>query len=300
MQTGRTLRSAEGSNRGAFGPIEWALLLGLSVIWGSSFLWIAIGLDDLHPGAVALARTALGALAMSFVPSSRASVDADARTGVWLVGLFGTVMPALLFAFAEQRVESSVAGMVQSAAPLFVLGLSIVMLRRVPAPTVLIGLVVGLLGGVLIALPNVTGADAEPLGVTLVLIAVACYSVSSNILPPLVHDFGGAAVMARALRFGTLVLLPYGIYGFTQSSFAWSAVVAMFVLGVFGTGFARTMMAELIARAGAPRASMVSYFVPVVAVVLGVAVRGDGIVALELVGLAIILLSARLISRADH
>ena len=299
MQTGRTLRSGEGSNRGAFGPVEWALLLGLSVIWGSSFLWIAIGLDDLHPGAVALSRTALGALAMSLVPASRAPVDPDARAGIALVGLFGTVAPALLFAFAEQRVESSVAGMVQSAAPLFVLVLSIAMLRRVPAPTVLVGLVVGLVGGVLIAWPNVTGADAEPLGVTLVLIAVACYSVSSNILPPLVQEFGGAAVMARALRFGTLTLVPYGVWGFTQSAFAWSAVVAMLILGIFGTGFARTMMAELISRAGAPRASMVSYFVPVVAVILGVAVRGDGVIPLEILGLAIILVSARLISRAD-
>jgi drug/metabolite transporter (DMT)-like permease len=295
----RTLRSGVGSNQGAFGPTEWALLAVTVSIWGSSFLWIAIGLDNLHPGAVALSRTALGAFALSLLPSSRAAIPRTEFKGVAIVGVFGTVIPALLFAFAEQWVESSVAGMVQAAAPLFVLSVSIFMLRQAPSPTVLAGLALGLVGGVLLSLPNVTGADAEPLGVLLILLAVACYAVSSNIVPPLVQAYGSISVMARALQFGTLVLIPYGIWGFTQSSFAWSAVLAMTILGVFGTGLARTTFAELVSRAGAPRASLVSYLVPVIAVVLGVVFREDSMATLEYVGLAVILSAARLTSRAN-
>ncbi len=295
----RTLRSGVGSNQGAFGPAEWALLAITVSIWGSSFLWIAIGLDNLHPGAVALSRTALGALALSLMPASRADVPRSEFKGVAIVGVFGTVIPALLFAFAEQWVESSVAGMVQAAAPLFVLSFSIFLLREAPSGTVLAGLALGLIGGILLSLPNVTGADAQPLGVALILLAVACYAVSSNIIPPLVQSYGSIAVMARALRFGTLVLLPYGLWGYSQSSFAWSAVVAMTILGVFGTGVARTTFAELVSRAGAPRASLVSYLVPVIAVILGVVFRGDSMAVLEYVGLAVILSAARLTSRAN-
>ena len=297
--TRRSFVTADGSNSGAFGPIEWGLLAANSLIWGSSFLWIAIGVDVLHPAAVAFIRVALGALALSMFSSSRKPVDRDALPAVAVVGIMGTLLPGLFFAFAEQRIESSVAGMVQSAAPLFVLALSIAMARKTPGRIQMIGLFIGFVGGVLLALPNVTGAGAEPVGVLLVVVAVACYGVSSNILPPLVQDFGGSPVMFRALVISTILLLPYGIYGLLNSGFSWMAVLAMVILGVFGTGVARTTFAILISRAGAPRASLVSYFVPVVAVTLGIVFRGDTVSTLEFLGLALILSSAWFVSRAQ-
>ncbi|MGI9607006.1 MAG: DMT family transporter [Acidimicrobiales bacterium] len=295
----RSLRTADGTNTGAFGLIEWSMLGVVALIWGSSFLWIAIGLDSLHPGAVAFLRSILGAVAMSFVPASRRPVERSALPVIAIIGVFGTLAPALFFAFAEQRIESSVAGMVQSAAPLVILFLAVVMSRKSPGRIQVVGLFIGFGGGVLLALPNVVGSDAQPLGVLLVLGAITCYSVSSNLLPPVVQEFGGPAVMTRALWISSILLFPYGLWGLANSSFAWSAVLAMTILGVFGTGLARTVFAELIGRAGAPRASMVSYFVPVVAVILGVTFRSDTVSAMELLGLAVILSSAWLISRAQ-
>jgi drug/metabolite transporter (DMT)-like permease len=291
--------TADGSNTGAFGPIEWGLLTANSLIWGSSFLWIAIGVDVLHPAAVTFIRAALGTLALGMLKSSRKPVDREALPAVAVVGIMGTLLPGLFFAFAEQRIESSVAGMLQSAGPLFVLALSIAMARKTPGRIQMIGLFIGFIGGVLLALPNVTGAGAEPLGVLLVVIAVACYGVSSNIVPPLVQDFGGTPVMFRALLISTVILLPYGIYGLFNSGFSWMAVLAMLILGIFGTGVARTTFAVLVSRAGAPRASLVSYFVPVVAVTLGIVFRGDTVSTLEFLGLALILSSAWFVSRSQ-
>ena len=74
----------------------------------------------------------------------------------------------------------------------------------------------------------------------------------------------------------------------------------MLILGIFGTGIARTFFAILASRAGAPRASLVSYFVPVVAVVLGVVFRDETVTAIELAGLALILSSAWFVSRAQR
>ena len=106
--------------------------------------------------------------------------------------------------------------------------------------------------------------------------------------------------MARALWMSTILLLPYGIYGLWNSGFSWAAVVAMLILGIFGTGMARTLFAILIARAGAPRAAVVSYLVPVTAVVLGVTFRDESVGGVELFGLALIIASAWFISRADR
>ncbi len=296
----RGFKTADGTNQGAFGPTEWGLLGANSLIWGSSFLWIKIGLDVLHPGAVAFIRIFLGATALSFIPSARQPVPRDALPIIAVIGIAGSLLPAILFAFAEQRIESSVAGMVQSTGPLFILGISIAMARKTPGRIQMIGLFIGFVGGSMLALPNVTGADAEPLGVFLVVCAVFCYGVSSNITPPLVQEFGGSAVIMRALWISTAVLFPYGVYGLLNSGFSWMAVIAMTMLGIFGTGIARTFFAVLASRAGAPRAALVSYFVPVVAVLLGVIFRNESVTAIELVGLTLILSSASFVSRAQQ
>lgn len=300
MAERRGLVTSDGTNTAAFGPTEWALLATNSLIWGSSFLWIAIGLDVLHPAAIGFLRVILGAAAISLVPAARKPVDRGALPVIALIGILGSAGPGLLFAFAEQRIESSVAGMVQAGAGLLILLVAIIMSRKAPGRVQVVGLIVGFIGGVVLSVPNVTGADAEPLGVFLVICAISCYAISSNITPPLVQEYGGPAVMARALWMSTILLLPYGIYGLWNSGFSWAAVVAMLILGIFGTGMARTLFAILIARAGAPRAAVVSYLVPVVAVILGVTFRDESVGPVELFGLALILASAWFISRAER
>lgn len=295
--TRRGFVTSEGTNAGAFGPTEWGLLSANALIWGSSFLWIKIGLDVLHPGALAFIRVALGASAVWLLASTRRSVPREAMPTILVIGVAGTIAPALLFAFAEQRIESSVAGMVNSAGPLLTLGVSIAMSRKFPERIQMIGLAIGFVGGILLAIPNLTGADAEPLGVLLVVIAVCCYSLSSNLLPPLVQEFGAAPIMGRALAVSALLLLPYGGYGLTQSSFSWPAAIAMLILGVFGTGVARVFFALLVSRAGAPRAGLVGYLVPLVAVILGIVFLGESVSVLELAGLGLILVAANFVGR---
>lgn len=269
-----------------------------SLIWGSSFLWIKVGLDVLHPGALAFLRVALGASAVWLLAGTRKPVSREALPSIAIVGVVGTIAPALLFAFAEQRIESSVAGMVNSAGPLITLGVSIAMSRKFPERIQMVGLAVGFLGGIFLAIPNLTGADAEPFGVLMVVVAVCCYSISSNLLPPLVQEFGAAPVMGRALAVSALLLMPYGGYGLTQSSFAWPAAIAMLILGVLGTGVARVSFAMLVSRAGAPRASLVGYLVPMVAVVLGIVFLGESVSAVEFAGLGLILIAANFVGRS--
>jgi len=289
--------SAEGTNRGQFDLADWTLLSATSLIWGSSFLWIAIGLDAFAAGVVATGRLALGAAVLWTFPRARTAVPRSAWGPLAVVALGGNAFPAMFFALAQQRIESSVAGMLNSIGPILTLVVSIVMLRKAPPPAQVVGLGIGMVGAILLAWPNLQGADAEPLGVLFVLLAVSGYSVSNNFLPPLAQTYGAAPVIARAMLGSALALLPWGVWGVASSSFSWPSFIAIAILGVVGTGLARTMYASLIGRVGAPRSALVGYLVPLVAVVLGVVVRNESVGAIELVGTGVILIGAAVIGR---
>jgi len=289
--------TAEGTNDGHFEARDWGLLGGTALIWGSSFLWIAIGLESLHPGAIALIRTALGAAVVWMVKPARRRVDRSAWPAITAVAIFGNAAPAILFPLAQQRVESSVAGMLNSTSPILVLVISFGLTRKAPPVVQLAGLGIGLTGALLMASPNVVGSDAQPIGVALIVAAIFGYALSNNLTVPLQQAWGGPAVVARALGLSAVVLAPYGAYGLTKSSFAWGPVVAILILGVFGTGLARSLFATLTGRVGAPRSSMIGYFVPLVAIALGVIVRDEKVTWVELAGTALVLLGAWLISR---
>ena len=289
--------TAHGTNQGNFNSGDWLLLLTIALIWGSSFLWIAIGLDAFHPSVIALFRMVFGALVLAFVPASRTPMPRSTWPALAVITLGGNAAPAVFFPLAQQRVESSVAGMLNSMGPILVLLISIALIRKPPERGQVIGLFVGLAGALTIAYANLSGADAEPLGVLFVLCAVTGYSISNNLLPPLAQQYGGAAVMARAMIMSSIVLAPWGLWGLTKSEFEWKPALAIVILGVFGTGIARSLFASLNGRIGAPRSSLVGYLVPLVAIVLGVVVRDESVGAPELLGTALILCGAWLISR---
>lgn len=240
----------------------------------------------------------LGGAALIVVPSAREPMPRSTWPALAVLTVGGNAAPAVFFPLAQQRVESSVAGMLNSAGPIIVLLISIAMVRKAPERGQVAGLIIGLAGALAIAISNLAGAEAEPLGIMLVLLAVLGYSISNNFLPPLAQAYGGAAVMARAMIASSILLTPWGVWGLSQSEFEWKPAIAIVILGVFGTGIARSLYASLNGRIGAPRSALVGYFVPVVAIILGVAVRNESVGVVELVGTALILMGGGLISRS--
>jgi drug/metabolite transporter (DMT)-like permease len=292
--------TADGTNLGNFNQTDWALLITISLIWGSSFLWIAVGLDSFHPGVIALGRMIFGAAVLVVVPAARTPMPRSTWPALAVITVAGNSAPAVFFPLAQQRVESSVAGMLNSAGPILVLVISIAMIRKAPERGQVLGLVIGLCGAMAIAGSNLAGADAEPLGVLFVFCAVVGYSVSNNFLPPLAQKYGGSAVIARAMVASSILLAPWGLWGVTKSDFSWTSALAVVILGVLGTGIARSLFATLGGRVGAPRSALVGYLVPVVAIVLGVVVRDESVGPVELAGTALILAGAALISRGTR
>jgi drug/metabolite transporter (DMT)-like permease len=287
-----------GSHTGAYGPVEWGLTLTIGLIWGSAFLWIAMGVDHLSPGVVAFGRVALGAGALSLFPAARRRVAREDWTRIAAIAVIGNAAPALLFAIAETELDSAVAGMITGGTPILSLVVASVLLRSLPPRTQAIGIGLGFLGIILMALPSLRGSEAAPLGVGLVVIATLGYAISGNLLVPMQQRYGGPAITLWALVFSSVILAPFGLFTIRDSEFTASSVIAVVILGVIGTGVSRSLAATLAGRAGAPRMSTTTYMIPVVAIILGVTIRNETVTPVAIIGVGLVLISAVIASRA--
>ena len=299
MSRRRLLTTAAGTQAGPFGPLEWGLLAATALMWGSSFLWIAEGLESLSPPVITLFRLLLGAVALALVPRTRAPVDRQDLPRVAFVGVVWMAVPFLLFPVAQQWVDSSIAGMVNGATPLFAGVIAALLLRTRPGATQAAGLAVGFVGVVLISARSITGAEGSVTGVVLLLVATACYGLALNVTVPLAQRYGSLPVILRAQVVAVVLVAPFGIAGLAGSTWDWGAAGAVLVLGVFSSGVAFVTMSELARRVGATRGSVTIYLIPVVAVALGVAVRGEKVAWPALVGAVLVLVGAWLSSRRE-
>jgi len=295
--TRRVLTTSPGTERGHFGPTEWTLVGITSLTWGSSYLWIAIGLEAFAPGLVAWLRLAFGAAVLLALPHKKVVIERHHWRAIALIAVVGNAGPALLFALAEQTIESSVAGMLTAATPLATLAMALILGNRSLRPVHVFGLLLGVVGVLAMSIDNVAGADAGVAGVMFVILAIVGYAITANVIGPVAERYGAVSVILRAQLIATALMTPSGIFALADSSFSWKSFIAVAILGIFGTGMARSLQATLISRSGAPRASIVGYLVPVVAAILGVLVLDEGLSVVEISGLAIVTLGAYLGSR---
>ncbi len=295
----RVLSTTEGAHRGAFTPLDWIVFVAIGAIWGSSFLLIAIGLEAFEPGLITWLRVVVGAAVLRLVPAARTPVARDDRARFVAVSILWVAIPFTLFPLAQTAVSSAVAGMLNGGVPVVTAVVASVWLGRLPGRLQLVGLVLGLAGVVMIALPAAGEGSSEAIGVLLVVIAVLCYGVAINIVGPLQQRYGAVPVMARVLMLGAIWTAPFGAASIGTSSFSWPALAAVLALGAIGTGFAFAFMARFVGRVGGTRASFATYLIPVVALVLGVTIRGDDVATVAVLGVALVIAGAFLASRPE-
>jgi drug/metabolite transporter (DMT)-like permease len=296
----RVLHTADGTKESAFGAVEWLLLTATALMWGSSFLFIAIGLESLSPPVITLGRLLLGAAAVASVPRARRRVDREDLPAIALIGVTWMAVPFLLFPLAQQWVDSSIAGLINGATPLFAGVFAALLLARRPALPQAAGLTLGFAGVVLITVQSIDGGDQSAVGIGMLVLAAACYGFSLNISVPLVQKYGSLRVLLRAQLVAIAVVAPFGLWGLPSSTFSWPALGSVAFLGVLSSGVAMVLMGELAKRAGATRASVTIYVVPFVAVLLGATLRSERVTALSLVGGLLVVLGAWSSSRRER
>lgn len=300
MRTARVITTAPGTRAEAFGPVEWSLLASIGLMWGSSFVFIAEGLEAFRPGLVAFLRIALGTATVALARRARRPVAREDWGRIAVLGVVWMAAPLLLFPIAQQWIDSSLAGMLNGAMPLFAALTAALLLRRAPRKVQVVGLLLGFTGVAAITWPAVQGASVTALGAFLVILATVLYGVAANMAVPLQQKYGALPVVLRAQLVALLAVLPFGLAAIPGSSFEWSSALAMVPLGVGGTGLAFLAMATLVGRAGATRGAVAIYFIPVVATILGVVLRDESVMLIQLAGLALVLVSAWLTSRRDR
>ncbi len=291
--------ASDGTNRDAFAPLDWGLFLGVAAIWGSSFLFIAYGLEAMPAGVVTLVRVGLGALTLALLPVERPRIDPADRPRLVLLSVLWVGVPFTLFPLAQRSINSAVTGLLNGATPIWVALVAAVLLRRAPRGVQLVGIAIGFAGIVAISLPTIGDGSNELTGALLVLAATLCYGFALNLAGPLQQRYGSVAIMAKTLALATIWVTPFGLWQLPDTTFALGPWLAVIVLGVVGTGLAFWVMASLVGRVGSTRASFITYLIPVVALTLGVVFRGDEVAPLALVGVVLVLVGAVLASRAD-
>ena len=288
---------------------SYPVLLGLiALAWGSSYLFIKIGVETLPPLSLVFMRLLVGlAILGAVVVVTRTRLPRDPRTlgHLAILGAVNIAIPFWLIGWAEQHISSGLAGILQSAAPFFtlVLAASFVHDEHITRDRVA-GMAIGFLGILVLSAPNLaevgTAAGAQRLlGELGVVLASLAYATGNTYARrtlretrPLVlatGQVGWALAMVVALAF----LVDGGI---TLPSVpeAWFAVGW---LGSVGTGFAYVIFFRLLTGWGPTRASLVAYLLPVVAVVLGVVVLGETVDATFLAGAALIVAGIWVVNR---
>jgi drug/metabolite transporter (DMT)-like permease len=281
--------------------IDSLLLVVPGMIWGASFLFIAEGLEAVSPTGVAFARILVGFLTLSLVPAVRRPIQRSDRPRIVVLAIIWMAFPLCMFPFAEQHVSSALAGMLNGAVPLFVAAVASGLARRAPPRAVLVGLAVGFLGAILIALPGMT-ASADPrgqlLGVLLILAALVSYGFAYTLTGPLQQRNGALPVVWRALGVAVILTAPLGLPAVVAGHWSLWPAASLIALGAGGTGIAYVMTAVASGRMGATVASVNNFIIPVVALALGVGLRHEQVSPISIAGAAICLAGAWLIRRA--
>ena len=275
------------------------LYIALGIVWGCSFIFIKLGLEFLTPFGVAFGRCALGAVALLiYLKIKGLSLVRDRKMigHLWVVALLLNVIPGIFFAWAETEVTSILAGIINAVTPLMTL-IAIMLVSRSEKPTApqVVGLLLGFLG-VLTVLGAWQGLGDNPLWAILILLAaVTCYGFSFPysrrfILPA---QLAPEVMAATQVTLGAITLLPLYLFdGIAKDEYRLGPVLAMVVLGVFGSGFAYIWNFTIMRAAGSAIASSVTYVTPLVAVLVGFIFLNEIPHWYEPVGAVIVLLGA--------
>ncbi len=268
---------------------DTALLLLLSAIWGASFLFIKLGVDELEPSVVVLGRLVVGTLVLLPLVAARGGWrPLRGRVGaVMTLGALNNALPFWLLGFAETRLDSGLTAVIQAAAPIFT---ALLAGWIDPSQGVrggrLLGVLVGFVG---VALLVGVQRGGEVTAALAVVLTALCYAVSVLLAGRAARGLPALQVSAGQLGAAAILIAPVALVQLPREAPPAKAVAAVVALGALGSGVAYLLYFALIASAGAARTILVTYLVPGFALVYGAVLLDEPLTASALGGLALVL-----------
>jgi drug/metabolite transporter (DMT)-like permease len=282
--------------------IDWLVFFALGFMWGSSYLFIKLAVDDFGTFTLVALRLVVGALLLwSVVRIARQPLPRERRIygHLLVMAVINITIPFLLITWAEQSVESSLAAILTSPVPLFAIVLSSIFLHDEPMRVNgVVGLIVGFIGVVIITSRGLTGEGSSVIGELALLGAAfsyACGAVYSrrNVrgLPPMIPAV--FQVTFAAIITGVIALLFEHPWTATPDA---EAIFSILWLGLLGSGLAYLAVFRLFAAWGATRTTLVAYLIPVWGIVLGYLVLQEPVDGTIIVGTALVIAGIGLVN----
>ncbi len=273
---------------------EWLLLVALSVLWGGSFFFSEVALQELRPLTVVLGRVGFAALALlAFVALSGRRMPVE--PGLWgaflIMGALNNLIPFSLIVWGQVHIESGLASILNATTPLFTVGLAHVLTRdERMTPNRAVGVLLGLGGVAILVGPDVLGelgvqglAQLAVLGAAFSYACAGVYGRRFGDLPPVVAAAG--MVTGTAVMILPVALVLERPWEMSPGPATWGAMLGISLLS---TALAYLIYFRLLAAAGAINLLLVTFLIPVSALFLGIAVLGERPDASAFAGLALI------------
>ena len=282
--------------------LKWVILVALALIWGSSFILIKKGLTGLNPfqlGSLRIIFCAVFLLIVGF--KSLASIPLHQWKYVALTSLFGTFVPAYLFAIAETKVSSSVCSILNSLTPLNTLLLGSIVFGLNFRRSQFLGVLIGLIGTVVLIFSGNNQAGSENYYYAfLVLIATICYATNVNLIKKYLSDVKPLSITTGnfvVMLVPAIIILFFTDFGTTMRLPATQhAMLFVMILGIVGTGVANVIFYKLIQISSPVFASSVTYLIPIVACLWGL-LDNEMLTPLQFLGAFIILIGVYLANK---
>ena len=273
-----------------------ALLLLLAAIWGASFMFIKIAVEELAPTTTMAARLILSALPLlayvvykrGFQPA-RTEMRSIIRPAM-ILGITSTALPFTLIAWGETKIDSGVASIGNATVPIFVALLAIRFRRSERATgSKAVGVLLGLIGVGVLAGVNPEGGWAGVAGTLAVVLASISYAVSTIYTQGLLDDVHNEVLAAASVTWGAIFLTPIGAIEAPAHLPSWGAIASILALALLGTAAGQLLYFRLVYDYGSARASLVVYLLPLTALFYGALLLDEPITASALIGLVLIL-----------
>lgn len=251
--------------------LKWVYLMILALIWGSSFILIKkglVGLSALQLGSLRILFAAVFLLLIGF--KSLMKIPKQKWKYIALTSMFGTFIPAYLFAIAETEIDSSITAILNSLTPLNTLILGAVAFGINFKKNQVWGVFIGLVGSMLLVFNGaINHPEQNYYYAILVIIASICYAVNVNLLKKYLHDLSPLSITTGNFAFLVmptfLILIFSGFFEVIHVATVQHSILFIMVLGVVGTGIANILFFKLIQMSSPVFATSVTYLIPIVA-----------------------------------
>ncbi len=282
--------------------LKWIFFVVLALIWGSSFILMKRGLKGFRPDQLAAIRMAVACFgSLPFLIGKIKTIPKSAYKYMLVVGLMGSGIPAFLFATAQTKINSSLAGMLNALTPMFTMLIGSFFFHSKFSSRQIAGVAIGFIGAAgLIFIRADGGISAEAGYAALIVIGTMCYGISVNTIKTFLAGIDSLVISAVSLLFVGVPYLVYLLSGdfidrLQNQPGAWTAFGFIALLGLMGTALSNILYFQMVKISSPLFASAVAYFIPVVALGWGL-LDGEAFNPLHLVAMGAILGGIFLIS----